>query len=100
VPNAHADRCLRSRATLPTGHSGRVDDPAGWLLELGYSVETNADDLGVVWADLRSLRNPDFVVSQYGSGPTADDAIASAADRWRVEQIGTDNLRRPGDPLP
>ena len=40
------------------------------------------------------------VARWYGGGDTEEDALRSAARRWRIEQIGTDNQRKPGDPLP
>lgn len=103
-----ARNSVRRYSALPvaghqSAHAGqtvRMDDAAGWLRQLGYSAETHIDEDGVMWADLRSLRNPGFVVPRYGRGRTAVEAIASAADRWRVEQVGTDNQRRGGDPLP
>ena len=46
------------------------------------------------WVDLSSA------VCWYGGGDTKEDALRSAAQRWRIEQIGIGNERKPGDPLP
>ena len=70
-----------------------------WLAELGYDLEVKIAD-GFTWVGLRSRTNPEFSVPRYGRGASEDEAIESAARRYRVEQIGTDNARKPGDPLP
>lgn len=51
------------------------------------------------WADLTKA-NGEVVARWYGSGFAHDDALRSAAQRWRVEQVGTDNQRHPGQGLP
>lgn len=71
-----------------------------WFQELGYGVVLENDGTGMFWAELVPKSNPDLRHPKYGSGSTAIEAVASAAARWRVEQVGTDNARRPGDPLP
>ena len=64
-----------------------ADAVTEWFRLVGYSVSVEADGR-VAWASLRSLRNPEFVVRQYGSGPDARAAVCSAVSRWRTEQIG------------
>lgn len=51
------------------------------------------------WTDLVDAAG-NVIAPWYGSGFTHDDAVRSAAKRWRIEQVGTDNQRRPGQPLP
>ncbi len=46
------------------------------------------------WVDLSPT------VRWYGSGDTEEAAVRSAAQRWRIEQVGNDNERGPGVPLP
>ena len=65
-----------------------------WFDELGYEIVL-ADEAGTVGVELRQRSNPDVRRPKYGSGRTGIEAVASAAARWRVEQIGTDNARRP-----
>lgn len=38
------------------------------------------------WADLVSIENPDFVVSNYGSGMSQAEAAVRAKQRWGQEQ--------------
>lgn len=51
------------------------------------------------WVDLIG-REGRPVWPHFGSGEDRESAIRSAAARWRIEQVGLDNQRRPGDPLP
>ncbi len=76
-----------------------MSDDRAWLRELGYDIEVEVGD-GFTWAALRGRTNPDRVVPRYGRGASEDEAIESAARRYRAEQIGTDNARKPGEPLP
>ena len=76
-----------------------MSDGRTWLGELGYDIEIEVAD-GFTWAALRPQANPSFVIPRYGRGASRDEAIESAARRYRVEQIGTDNPRKPNDPLP
>ena len=74
-------------------------DSREWLRDLGYDIEVEIAD-GFTWVALRPRANPDFMIPRYGRGGSEAEAIDSAARRYRVEQIGTDNARRPGEPLP
>ncbi len=76
-----------------------MSDAGAWFGDLGYDIEFEVAD-GFTWVALRPRANPNFVVPRYGRGASEDEAIESAAGRYRVEQIGTDNARKPGDPLP
>jgi hypothetical protein len=76
-----------------------MSDGRAWLGELGYDIEIEVAD-GFTWAALRPRTNQDFVIQRYGRGASENEAIESAARRYRVEQIGADNSRRPGEPLP
>jgi hypothetical protein len=40
------------------------------------------------------------VARWYGSGDDEESAVRSAAKRWRIEEVGWDNQRKPGEPLP
>ena len=55
---------------------------------------------GFTWVALRPRTNRSFVIPRYGRGASEDEAMESAAGRYRVEQIGTDNARKPDQPLP
>jgi hypothetical protein len=55
---------------------------------------------GFTWVALRPRTNPNCVIPRYGRGASDDEAVESAARRYRVEQIGTDDARKPGEPLP
>ena len=51
------------------------------------------------WVDL--LAGDDGVGwPHFGRGEDQGGAIRSAAARWRIEQVGLNNQRKPGDPLP
>ena len=76
-----------------------MSDARAWFSELGYDIEFEVAD-GFTWVALRPRTNPNFVIPRYGRGASEDEAIESAAGRYRVEQIGTDNARKPGEPLP
>lgn len=76
-----------------------MSDARAWLVELGYDIEVEIAD-GFTWVSLRPRTNPNFVIPRYGRGATEDEAVESAARRYRVEQIGTDNAPKPGEPLP
>ena len=76
-----------------------MSDGRAWLGGLGYDIEVEIAG-GFTWVALRPRTNPDFVMPRYGRGASEDEAVESAARRYRVEQIGTDNTRKPGEPLP
>ena len=76
-----------------------MSDGRAWLGHLGYDIEVEVAD-GFTWVALRSRANPNFVIPRYGRGSSANEAVESAARRYRVEQIGTDTARKPGEPLP
>lgn len=86
-------------ARLRIGQPAVMSDGRTWLDELGYHLEFEVAD-AFTWVALRPRANPDFVIPRYGRGASEDDAIESAARRYRVEEIGTDNARKPGEPLP
>jgi hypothetical protein len=76
-----------------------MSDARAWFGELGYDVEFEVAD-GFTWAALRPRTNRSCVIPRYGRGASEDEAIESAAGRYRVEQIGTDNAGKPDEPLP
>ena len=80
-------------------HSARMSDGREWLGELGYDIEVEVAD-GFTRVALRPRANSNFLVPRYGRGESESEAVESAAQRYRVEQIGTDNARKPGQPLP
>jgi hypothetical protein len=94
-------RRAKSRAdeTRNRQQSAAMSDARAWLIELGYDIEFEVAD-GFTWVALRPRTNPNFVIPRYGRGASEDEAIESAVGRYRVEQIGTDNARKPGEPLP
>jgi hypothetical protein len=79
--------------------SAPMSDARAWRGELGYDIEVEVAD-GFTWVALRPRTNPNFVIPRYGRRRTGDGALESAARRYRVEQIGTDNAHKPGEPLP
>lgn len=64
-----------------------MSQPVQWLRSHGLDAETSVED-GVVWAGLRSIANPTFVLPRYGQGPSAAEAIENAAWRFDLEQVG------------
>lgn len=73
-----------------------------WLRERGFEVRVEERDLGpqlreggypsapsasyTHWADLIAIANPAFVLSNYGSGMTRDEAVIRARQRYQTEQ--------------
>ena len=70
-----------------------------WFVELGYDIELETD-AGTVWASLVSMSDPAFRVPRYGRGRTSREAVESAVERWRVEQVGSDATQSRRNPLP
>lgn len=62
----------------------------------GFDVVYEESD-GQVWATLVSQSNPAFTLPRYGSGASEAQALASAARRWQVEQVGSEADRRQGE---
>jgi hypothetical protein len=70
-----------------------------WFSAQGFDVSFDETD-GWRWAVLHRHGNRASAVPRYGRGSSPQEALSSARKRYEVEQIGTDNRRRPGDPLP
>lgn len=70
-------------------HKERPPDPPAGGSRHGaeWWVDLHAGDAGGGWP-------------HFGSGEDQEGAIRSAAARWRIEQVGLNNQRQPGDPLP
>jgi hypothetical protein len=81
------------------GQAAGMSEARAWLDELGYDIEAEVAD-GFTWVALRPRANPNFVIPRYGRGASEDEAVESAARRYRVEQIGAGNARRSDEPLP
>jgi hypothetical protein len=73
---------------MATEHDVRVTDPEALLRENGFAVEVTPADGGGFRAAQKLIANPSSLVPRYGSGKTAAEAVESAWERYRVEQIG------------
>lgn len=67
-------------------------DVERWFEEQGFRVETRATPDGVV-VDLVGDVNPEVVLKQYASAPTAALAVLAAEQRWLVEEQGSGSVR-------
>ena len=79
-----------------------AEEARTWLRERGFDVKVEERDLGPLlreaghphapsishtqWADLIAITNSDFVLNNYGSGMTVDEAVIRARQRYETEQ--------------
>jgi|HubBroStandDraft_4_1064222.scaffolds.fasta_scaffold16175_5 hypothetical protein len=56
-----------------------------FFLERGFELWF-CEDSGLVWANLRSIRDSSFTLSKYGRGTDESSAAQRAVERWRAEQ--------------
>jgi hypothetical protein len=64
-----------------------------WFLDRGFRVEVERAGADLYWTHLVCEGNPNLRVPNYGSGTTAEDSIARAKQRFKVEQLGEDSAR-------
>lgn len=87
--------------TLIAGGGALERSGREWFVERGYELELELEtDSATVWASLVSTSNPGFRVPRYGRGRTSREAVESAVERWRVEQVGNDETQSRRNPLP
>jgi hypothetical protein len=66
----------------------RVNSDEQWLLDQGFVVEVEEEELGLFWAHLASTGSPsDRMAPNYGRGTTPDEAIGRARRRYEVEEL-------------
>jgi hypothetical protein len=66
-----------------------VNPDETWLLNRGFVLEVEQDELDHFWAHLASTDSPDRrMAPKYGRGKTPDEAIARARERYEVEELG------------
>jgi hypothetical protein len=82
------------RGLAPRVHTEAPPTPTAEELRRLSSALRHGPPAHAHWVDLSPT------IRWYGGGDTEEDAIRAAAQRWRIEQVGTDNARRPGDPIP
>ena len=75
-------------SAVEAGHHVSMGEAESFLQSVGFDVKVDTED-GTFWASLRSRSNPEFSVPKYGRGSSAAEAVEGAAQRWKVEQIGT-----------
>ena len=64
-----------------------VETPLVFLAERGFTLDFHVSD-GLTWADLRSVKDPAFVIHGYSRAADPHAAALRAAERWRQEQAG------------
>jgi hypothetical protein len=64
-----------------------ADTPLVFFAERGFTLDFHVLD-GLTRADLRSVRDPAFVIHGYSSAADPHAAALQAAERWREEQAG------------
>src|SRR5438270_11590091 len=104
----HSSVQMPRRRTLSTGTSlgrpkgTRLRIALNWLRERGFDVKVEERDLGsplresgypsapsvscIYWADLIAIAKSTFVLSNYGSGMSRDEAVVRARQRYETEQ--------------